>query len=669
MSTLLNRFKSNQYSNLPQHDEQDPQHHLHSNQIICQSNEKRVFSRSIHPLSLLPAFVLGIIFTFLSTQTTAPWLSSSSISKKIFAQKVNASIISHRDHIYFPKDYLNRSYNFFNISNDPSTFLEKTSNLTDYPLVELIKNARLMWKEKLNRQSKNLNQAIKEYERRYNRPPPLGFQKWFEWAKANNVILIDEYDRINELIEPFWALPPHVIRARAAKAGQDPAFSTFVIKDGKVETIGAKKDVPRTHEHLKMLKVMLPHLPNLNITMSHHDGPSVFMDWITRQKHLEHARNGTVLPPQEIDKVQDNASLRGFVGACAPDSPMRMLANGFGHDLLSVRSAGPGGYIGLDHAKTMDMCQHPEWQALQGFTSWDGPPPQTLRPIFSFAQSPAFASDLLNVPLEQFDDASKNLKNVKPWSEKKNGQQLLWRGRTTGVWFNRIADWRKSHRVRLHRLGQAYKNDYGHFLKRPLRTPVLVKSNKMYNTQDMMVIEKEYSLAELSKRYLSISFVGELVQCTIEDGSCEAVGKELQFEKPVDWKFENEYKYVIDIDGNSWSGRFRRLLTSNSLVFKSTIWPEWYRDHIQAWYHYIPVRVDYEELFDLMSFFTGSMEEDNDYTKYEYLKFEELGRQISEQGHEWVQKHFRYEDLQAYAWRTYLEWARVSSEDRKGMIL
>lgn len=53
-----------------------------------------------------------------------------------------------------------------------------------------------------------------------------------------------------------------------------------------------------------------------------------------------------------------------------------------------------------------------------------------------------------------------------------------------------------------------------------------------------------------------------------------------------------QYKYVLDVDGNGWSGRFhrcvlrrfeeredadgeRRLMASNSLVLKSTIFPEW----------------------------------------------------------------------------------------------
>jgi hypothetical protein len=81
------------------------------------------------------------------------------------------------------------------------------------------------------------------------------------------------------------------------------------------------------------LEVIVPHLPDVNVTMSHHDGPSVFMDWKTKQRHLDHARAGKgathmfffffpiplshlkfilfvfvlVLPPELIDHVEDDA--------------------------------------------------------------------------------------------------------------------------------------------------------------------------------------------------------------------------------------------------------------------------------------------------------------------------------------------------------------------------
>jgi hypothetical protein len=116
---------------------------------------------------------------------------------------------------------------------------------------------------------------------------------------------------------------------------------------------------------------------------------------------------------------------------------------------------------------------------------------------------------------------------------------------------------------------------------------------------------------------------------------------------------------VLDVDGNSWSGRFRRLLKSNSLVFKSSIWPEWYRDHIQPWYHYVPVRIDYAELFDLMSFFTGAPDPDPPHPQQQQQQqqqkqqlpitpgFEHLAKRIAGQGSAWADEHFRYQDIRA----------------------
>jgi hypothetical protein len=74
--------------------------------------------------------------------------------------------------------------------------------------------------------------------------------------------------------------------------------------------------------------------------------------------------------PKTEKRIEMIHSLWGFVGACAPDSPMRMVANGLAQD-LKVQHAGPGGYIGLDHAKTMDLCKHPEWQEFHGTVQLD----------------------------------------------------------------------------------------------------------------------------------------------------------------------------------------------------------------------------------------------------------------------------------------------------------
>lgn len=50
---------------------------------------------------------------------------------------------------------------------------------TRHPMHDLIERSQERWKAKLERQSKTLAEAVKEYEKRYNRSPPPGFDKWY----------------------------------------------------------------------------------------------------------------------------------------------------------------------------------------------------------------------------------------------------------------------------------------------------------------------------------------------------------------------------------------------------------------------------------------------------------------------------------------------------------
>ena len=44
------------------------------------------------------------------------------------------------------------------------------------------------------------------------------------------------------------------------------------------------------------------------------------------------------------------------------------------------------------------------------------------------------------------------------------------------------------------------------------------------------------------------------------------------------------YKYLIDLDGMSYSARFMALLASDSAVIKSTVYKEYFSDWMQPWY-------------------------------------------------------------------------------------
>ncbi|KAJ7915958.1 glycosyl transferase family 90-domain-containing protein [Mycena leptocephala] len=57
-----------------------------------------------------------------------------------------------------------------------------------------------------------------------------------------------------------------------------------------------------------------------------------------------------------------------------------------------------------------------------------------------------------------------------------------------------------------------------------------------------------------------------------------------------------QYKYLLDVDGNTFSGRYLGLLRSGGLVFKSTAFAEFFTPWLVPYEHFIPVRPDLADL-------------------------------------------------------------------------
>jgi len=66
----------------------------------------------------------------------------------------------------------------------------------------------------------SLEQAVAEYQRRYTRPPPPGFDLWFSFARDRGS-LIHEYDQIIEDLKPFWGVEPRVLRERVSRVASN----------------------------------------------------------------------------------------------------------------------------------------------------------------------------------------------------------------------------------------------------------------------------------------------------------------------------------------------------------------------------------------------------------------------------------------------------------------
>jgi hypothetical protein len=83
----------------------------------------------------------------------------------------------------------------------------------------------------------------------------------------------------------------------------------------------------------------------------------------------------------------------------------------------------------------------------------------------------------------------------------------------------------------------------------------------------------EVPKAKWAPAMADVAYTGEPINC--EWYICDKLKQAYEFRGGHDGKAQGRYKYIMDVDGNGWSSRFKRLITSNALIFKSTIYPEW----------------------------------------------------------------------------------------------
>jgi len=120
-----------------------------------------------------------------------------------------------------------------------------------------------------------------------------------------------------------------------------------------------------------------------------------------------------------------------------------------------------------------------------------------------------------------------------------------------------------------------------------------------------------------------------------------------------------EYRYQPDIDGASFSGRYRSLLYSNSAPIKATIYDEWHDSRLVPWKHFIPMDNTFMDWWGLMEYFLG-------YRK-KVTGHDSAAEKIATEGSEWAQQALRIDDMLAYVYRLILELARLQDERRDHM--
>ncbi|GAA94281.1 glycosyltransferase family 90 protein [Mixia osmundae IAM 14324] len=516
------------------------------------------------------------------------------------------------------------------------------ANMPEHPVRTLIRRAKDQWQAKLARQSKTLAEAVEQYEQRYGRLPPRGFEKWYAFAKKNGVILIDEYDRIYSDIEPFFALHAKTIRYRTDELRRNiPKHTSSITIDPSLprgERVICDPPRKRSLEAFAALDEYADILPGkVQFTESTSDVGYGSISYEHREYLVRLARNDFFIAREEQDGFRNVASdpAKPVLDLCAGGSPLYSAVDQEWFQAESPAQTGmpPFSSLIFDHAKSMDVCQAPSlyWMHPQIARV---PLIGRLEPMFSWSRS-ALRSDIGLVPHEQY---TLGAYPDEPSFEQKTDGTAVWRGSLTGALFSNQSpkarrSWLSSPRYRLWKAAQDKRGQRNMLIETPEGT-----------------VSVSAPLKQISERLVDVAVVGKPIQCDVD--VCEELKKTVNFAPFVPLTTSLKHRYIIDIDGNGWSGRFYRLMSSNSVVLKATIFREWYTERIMPWLHYVPLNPDFSDLYDIMAFLQLNPD---------------LSAELARDGKQWAQDHWRLVDMQAYTLRLMLEWARLTNRSEDDM--
>ncbi|PRP82497.1 putative monooxygenase [Planoprotostelium fungivorum] len=590
--------------------------------------------------------------------------------------------------------------------------------LLGHPLYELIENGKHQAEERRSHgeKSKKLSYARAEYIKRYGFQPPKGFDEWHEFQQRsienlpNEAVHMIQYDRLMEDILPYRAMHPKQIRKRMWHILKNSKhLSLFKFKGNHLEVHsedGSDESLKKMKEFINAVgKVMGGTTRNAEILFNLLDEPRVMIPHQLLEKYKSAARRGEYVvggeeevvkaewyrgeekkdenysgdpldAPRPVDGITAWTHLRD---TCPKDSPSSRGAIDpmAGHSFPWEKgdwmreqfnfTTREGGFI-QDVMRSMDPCLQNDLQGYHGIairpTTIDAIT-NDLYPIMSQASVLGY-NDII-VPSGRFHYTQRQQSKKRVNWEDKSGA-----GRSTGGWA-KTRDWKGMQRQRMVcRLNRPTKQLEPVLVDTPLGVHWVNLSAKM--------LDETYSDVAITHFQHC-----DKISCNDQKNTdCLRTTWSKSFDTLP------EYRYLIDVDGNSFSSRFQELLRFGSVVLKSALVYEWFTESLIPWYHYVPMNLRYSDTYNIITWFEGfDAALENDYSRELSLeeairlkdrKGEEASRviahsarthrtqakSIATQGVHFTTANLRREDTMIYMYRVIIEWAALLDIDGKG---
>ncbi|PHH60863.1 hypothetical protein CDD82_2222 [Ophiocordyceps australis] len=372
------------------------------------------------------------------------------------------------------------------------------------------------------------------------------------------------------------------------------------------------------------------------------------------QNPTGHAKQGLDHKPPNMQWISDHAPRYWDLWrlACPPDSPGRRAASldSFAGPVDYPAHPLPYMHRGFIRNTTQarDGCLQPHLRGMHGtfVESVSINTTHALLPMFGGSKLPQ--NNELLIPgamyLSERDFYSGGDSHGPPWARKRNA--LVWRGTASGG-RNKADNWWHFHR---HRWVQMMNGttvsavEAGHVSSAPCFALPRAAEYLLRPLADGR-------LGQWLSRVADVAFVH--LECfppmTDDTKTCPYSSPYMAVKPSLAMKQQYQYKFLPDVDGNSFSARWRAFLLSSSLPLKATIYTEWHDDRIMPWVHFVPFDNSYRDIYALLDYL---------------VTHDAQAERIASEGQRWAERVLRRADMKLYVWRLLLEYARVIDDER-----
>lgn len=535
-----------------------------------------------------------------------------------------------------------------------------------HPISLLMSKADEAWLAYEEGRSTTFRETVRKYRNKYGRHPPPGFIDWYRYARKRNVHNIDDFDQIMDDLRPFWAVEPRVIRDLAANMWKDEPQGIIGIHIRNHKIVKVNCPSWRSDLMVTLIKRFIKYLPDMDISANRLDQPRVVVPWEDMQSLLSKEVEGRRMPPEASDgftpnmpdfldltadddgKSHENPEWYPAHGkqymdiartACPPESHARNNRSTTGSSETLYKDSLSG--VITNFNRSSDLCTvGPEIKDKHGFLFSSSSMIATKRLVPVFGECKVNINSDILAPANMYWDRDVrydyNGEHDESWEDKK--EAIIWRGVTSGG-TQTEDNWRQLHRQRFVMLMNATE-------MRGKSVSILAERSEVAGKFERA---GQFDPSAFASNYTDVGFT-EAWGCIPDCGFYDNVWT-IKEQVPLPEQFR--YKFLADVDGHSFSGRWRAFLESKSLGIKATIFREWHDSRLFAWRHFAPMDNRFDDIYTLLTYFIGlgnstlATSHDSGREGIRYVsRHDTEAKRLASQGREWAKKVLRRDDIE-----------------------